>query len=177
MTAIRRDGAKAAAMAVPLAVCLCMLAVGCARKPAATGAPGARPALSQAEIDKIIPPLSQEQVAQMSEGAPTLPANGDRMRAVYAGLPSAARQQVASTGEYAFHIGDLPPEHAQVIKDVLTRDDGIRLTVEDKVGNPPDLSNITVLFQHQGDYVALRFRFPNGNEGNWAPFGMWAGGK
>jgi len=158
----------------PLVLCLCVAGAGCARKPAAQAPPGSpglpAGALSQTEIDKAIPPLSQQQVSDTARSAPGFVTFVDKVRAVYAALPAETKQQMVAKGEYAFHLSDLPPEQAQVMKDLAAQDENLGISDRDS------LANLTFLFQHQGEHVALRFRMP-GREINWASFGLWVSGK
>jgi len=173
-----RGGARrslgAAALLVSCAACLCLLSAGCGRKAAAPPQAGAPTALSQSEVDRIIPPLPESERAMMQGGTKDFSIFADRLRAVYAALPAEARHQVQTKGEYAFHLTDLPKEQADVIRELIEKDPSIEATVGGWMGGRLDLSKVILLFQHQGDSVALRFRVGQ-NEANWAPFGKWTG--
>jgi hypothetical protein len=123
---------------------------------------------------RAIVPVGEDmrRLIQQSEG-PSV-AFVDRLLEVYEALPAEAKQQVASKGEYAFHLSDLPKAQADVIRGLLSQDTNLRMTLEGWVGSPLDLSKITFLFQRQGKYLALVCR-GGGNEGNWAPFALWPG--
>jgi len=121
-----------------------------------------------------IVPVGEGMRRQIQESEGPSVAFVDRLCAVYKALPAEAKQQVASKGEYAFHLSDLPKAQADVIRDLLSQDTNLRATLEGWVGSPLDLSKITFLFQRQGKYLALVCR-GGGNEGNWAPFAVWPG--
>jgi len=134
---------------------------------------GATVKLDAAAVDAIIPPLPEAVRSDII--TPNWSTFADRLRGIYAALPAAAKQQMQTKGEYAFHLADAPKEQADIIREIVEGDRNLKGTLEGWVGKPLDLRKFTILFQRQGDFVALRFRAANGNEANWAAFGRWAG--
>jgi len=169
-----------AGVVVSVVLYLCVLSVGCSRKPAAPARTGARPAPSQAAIDATIPPLPEETQQAVAKALPQWLTWADRLRGVYAALPPAAKQTMLGKGSYEFKLADLPEAQAKVIRDLVQQDPdhNIRVTLEDLAGKPLDLSKLTFAFKRGGDQVPfVMFAFlRSGGEFAPAPIGLWPSG-
>jgi hypothetical protein len=132
--------------------------------------------LSQAAVDKVIAPLSEDLQAKVREQYPEAGQWIDKFRALYAALPKGAKEQMAKTGEYSFKIGDLPKPQGDVIREWLKKDDRTRADLEAHTGKPLDLSKVTFSFETGSGVVQLRY----GTEGfsaGWGPIGRAPEGK
>jgi hypothetical protein len=126
--------------------------------------------LSQAAIDKVIAPLSEDIQVKFREHYPTAWEWVDKFRALYAALPKSAKQQMAKTGEYSFKLDDLPKPQANLLREWLKKDTRTRADLEEHAGKPLDLSKVTFSFVTGGGLVQLRY----GSEGfsaGWGPIG------
>jgi|GEM_PF-6525909 hypothetical protein len=135
-----------------------------------------RTALSQAAVDKIIAPLSEDIQEKFREQYPEAAQWIDRFRALYAALPKGAKEQMVKTGEYSFKIGDLPKPQGDVMREWLKKDDRTRADLEAHTGKPLDLSKVTFSFVVGEGLVELRY----GTEGfsaGWGPIGKAPEGK
>lgn len=156
-------------------VCIAMVISGCGQE-TKPDAPPVSPALDQAAIDAAVAPLPEESREDLARSLPEWVGWADRLRAVYAALPPEAKHEMASTGEYAFRLADLPKEQADVIKELIEQDpdENIRHMLEQWAGKPLDFSKLAFAYKRQGNDVGFAFRV-GGSEYAPAPIGLWPG--
>jgi hypothetical protein len=126
--------------------------------------------LSQAAVDKVIAPLSEDLQAKVREQYPDAGQWIDKFRALYAALSPGAKEEIAKNGKYSFKIGDLPKPQADVLREWLKKDDRTRADLEAHTGKPLDLSEVTFSFVVGGGLVQLRYG-AEGFDAGWGPIG------
>jgi hypothetical protein len=128
-----------------------------------------------------IPPLPAEEKASFAGIAPEWVTWADRLRGVYAALGPGPQRQMLETGEYAFHLGDIPKAQADVIREFAVGDvQGARQWIEHKYGKPVDLSKVTFKFgRFPEDPGHVRFMIvgPNGLDRMQPEIGLWPGSQ
>jgi hypothetical protein len=126
-----------------------------------------------------IPPLEARVKASFARYAPGWVTWADRLREVYAALGPGPQRQMLETGEYAFHLGDIPKAQADVIREFAVGDvQGARQWIEHKYGKPVDLSKVTFKFgRFPEDPGHVRFMIvgPNGLDRMQPEIGLWPG--
>jgi len=151
---------------------LALWATGCSRQ-SPSPAHSNRPVKTiQGRGGTQVSPLPDAERKEMARLMPLWAEFADRVRDVYAALPSDARGQVQSNGECTFSLLDLPKAQADVIRELVEKDRSLHATLEGWVGAPLDPSKVTFVFSRQGDRLHFGYR-GNGNAANWAPIGIW----
>jgi hypothetical protein len=136
--------------------------------------------LTRAQIDAIIAPLPEKEKADIARSLPQWISWTDRLRALYASLPEAKRQDMQTKGRCEIKLADLTDAQAKVVNDLLAQDPdrNLRQVLEQWTGKPLDLTKLTFVFTHdiqgiRGD-VFLGFR-GSGGEYTPAPIGILPG--
>lgn len=101
-----------------------------------------------------IPPLAEEPWPGYLKWA-------DQLRSIYAALPDGAKQQMLSTGQYAFRLSDLAEPQAGALRETL-RSPICSDVVDQWLGKPPDFSKVIFKFERAGNpkFTAFTLKVP-----------------
>ena len=166
-TSARLSGSGRAWPAVLVVVVVAALAVGVYLWTTGKGQKPAAPALSQAAIDKAIPPLPQ---ADLAARGPKEAEWVEKLRAVCAALPEAKKQEMLATGICSFAVEELSAAQAEVVKGYLLRDDIAKAFI----GDPPDFAKLKLSFGRiPEDPGHVRFIIDHGGGRIQPEIGIW----